>query len=75
MAERIRNNPVQVYFSDEGYDQVVFYSNLLGFVSPFDSSMLERYAALTGSEVKNGAIPEGLKRGYALDPEHPHLNI
>ena len=57
---------LQVYFSDEGYDQVVFYSNLLGFVSPFDSSMLERYAALTGSEVKNGAIPAEFKGNSAI---------
>ena len=52
---------LQAYFSDEGYDQVVFYSNLLGFVSPFDPSMLERYAALTGTEIKNGAIPSEFK--------------
>ena len=52
---------LQAYFSDEGYDQVIFYSNLLGFVSPFDPSMLERYAALTGTEIKNGAIPSEFK--------------
>ena len=52
---------LQAYFQDEGYDQVIFYSNLLGFVSPFDPSMLERYAALTGSEIKNGAIPAEFK--------------
>ena len=52
---------LQAYFSDVGYDQVIFYSNLLGFVSPFDPSMLERYAALTGTEIKNGAIPSEFK--------------
>ena len=28
---------LQAYFSDVGYDQVIFYSNLLGFVSQRDS--------------------------------------
>ncbi len=52
---------LQAFFSDEGYDQVVFYSNLLGFVSPFDPTMLQRYAALTETEIKNGAIPSEFK--------------
>ena len=52
---------LQAYFSDQGYDQVVFYSNLLGFVSPFDPSMLERYATLTETEIRNGAIPAEFK--------------
>ena len=30
------------YFRDEGYDQIVFYSNLIGFVSPYDQEMLNR---------------------------------
>ena len=52
---------LHAYFSDQGYDQVIFYSNLLGFMAPYDSSMLERFAALTDSEIKNGAIPAEFK--------------
>ena len=52
---------LQAYFSDEGYDQVIFYSNLVGFVSPYDPSMLERFAALTETEIKQGAIPSEFK--------------
>ena len=49
------------YFKDNGYDQVIFYSNLVGFVSPYDPSMLERFAALTETEIKQGAIPSEFK--------------
>ena len=52
---------LHAYFSDQGYDQVVFYSNLLGFMSPFDPSMLERYAALTDTEITSGAIQSEFK--------------
>ncbi len=53
------------YFRDEGYDQVVFYSNLLGFISPYEPGMLERYAALTGTEVRQGAIQAEFKGNSA----------
>ncbi len=49
------------YFRDEGYDQIVFYSNLLGFISPYEPEMLERYAALTGTEISQGAIQAEFK--------------
>ena len=52
---------LHAYFSDNGYDEVVFYSNLVGFMNPYDPSMLNRYAALTGTEVKDGAIPAEFK--------------
>ncbi len=52
---------LNTYFRDNGYDQVIFYSNLVGFVSPYDPDMLKRYAALTGTEIKNGAIPSEFK--------------
>ena len=42
---------LHAYFSDQGYDQVLFYSNLLGFMSPYDPSMLERFANLTDTEI------------------------
>ena len=52
---------LHAYFSDQGYDQVVFYSNLVGFVNPYNAAMLERYAAMTGAPTKNGAIPAEFK--------------
>ncbi len=52
---------LHTFFLDEGYDQIVFYSNLVGFVNPYDASMLERYAALTGTTIRNGAIQAEFK--------------
>lgn len=52
---------LHTWFSDNGYDQIVFYSNLLGFMNPYDPAMLERYAAMTGSQIKNGAIQAEFK--------------
>ena len=52
---------LHTYFSDNGYDQVVFYSNLLGFVNPFHPAMLERFAKMTGTEIKTGAIQAEFK--------------
>ncbi|MBQ9251215.1 MAG: ATP-dependent Clp protease ATP-binding subunit [Clostridia bacterium] len=49
------------YFKDEGYDQIVFYSNLVGFVSPYDPTMLSRYASLSGAEISQGAIQAEFK--------------
>ena len=56
---------LHTYFSDNGYDQVVFYSNLYGFMSPYDPSMLERFAAMTNTEAKEGAIPAEFKGNSA----------
>ena len=52
---------LQGYFQDLGYDQVVFYSNLLGFINPYDGAMLERFARMTGAEAVRGAIPAEFK--------------
>ena len=52
---------LHAYFSDQGYDQVLFYSNLLGFMSPYDPSMLERFANLTDTEVRSGAVQAEFK--------------
>jgi len=52
---------LHAYFSDQGYDQVLFYSNLLGFMSPYDPSMLERFANLTDTEIKSGAVQAEFK--------------
>ncbi len=49
------------YFRDEGYDEIVFYSNLVGFVNPYDPSMLGRYAAMSGTTVSQGAIQAEFK--------------
>ncbi|MDO5435991.1 MAG: AAA family ATPase [Clostridia bacterium] len=47
---------LHTWFRDRGYSRVVFYSNLVGFMNPYEPEMLRGYAALTGSEVKDGAI-------------------
>ncbi len=52
---------LHTWFTDEGYDQIVFYSNLVGFVSPYAPGTLERFAKLTGTEIKNGAIQAEFK--------------
>ena len=49
------------YFSDHGYDQIVFYSNLIGFMNPYNPDMLRDFAALTGQSVENGVIPAEFK--------------
>ena len=56
---------LHTWFLDHGYDQVVFYSNLVGFINPYDPEMLTRYAALTTSEIKNGAIQAEFKGNEA----------
>ena len=45
------------YFADQGWDSVVFYSNLVGLMNPYDPSMLTRYAKAARAETKNGVIP------------------
>ena len=52
---------LHTYFTDNGYDQVVFYSNLVGFVNPYNPEMLARYAKLTGAQISNGAIQAEFK--------------
>ena len=52
---------LHAYFADNGYDQVVFYSNLVGFMSPYDPAMLNNFAELTGSKIKDGAIQAEFK--------------
>ena len=49
------------YFKDEGYHQIVFYSNLVGFVSPYAPEMLSQYAAMTGTKITQGAIQAEFK--------------
>ncbi len=52
---------LHTFFSDQGYDQVAFYTNLKGFMNVYDPSMLNRFAALTDTEVRNSAIPAEFK--------------
>lgn len=52
---------LQGYFQDLGYDQVVFYSNLLGFMNPYEGAMLERFARMTGAKADQGAVPAEFK--------------
>ena len=49
------------FFSDMGYQQVVFYSNLVGFMNPYQPGMVDQFARLTGSETQQGAIPAEFK--------------
>lgn len=53
------------FFADKGYNQVVFYSNLLGFMNPYDPNMLERFSKTAGVQVENGAIPLEFKGNSA----------
>ena len=55
------NKYLHTYFSDQGYDQVVFYSNLRGFRNTYEPGTLERFAALTDTEIKNGAVQADFK--------------
>ena len=56
---------LHTYFRDEGYDQVIFYSNLVGFISPYDPGMLNRFAAMTGTSVTRGAVQAEFKGNEA----------
>ena len=49
------------YLTDNGYGQVVFYSNLVGFMNPYQPQMLTAFARQNGCEVKSGAIPAEFK--------------
>ena len=53
------------FFRDMGYQQVVFYSNLVGFMNPYESGMTEKFAASVGSECKQGTIPAEFKGNTA----------
>ena len=49
------------FFADQGYDDVVFYSNLVGLVNPWSPEMLKDYAAVTDSKIVHGAIQAEFK--------------
>ncbi len=52
---------LHTWFSDQGYEQVVFYSNLVGFVNPYNPAMLKSFAATTGTSISEGAIQAEFK--------------
>lgn len=49
------------YLADSGYSQVVFYSNLVGFMNPYASRMVERFAQASGAQAQGGVIPAEFK--------------
>ncbi len=53
------------YLTDQGYEQVVFYSNLVGFMNPYAPEKLSAFAKTNGCEVKSGAIPAEFKGNTA----------
>ena len=56
---------LQGFFADLGYEQVVFYSNLFGFVNPYAPRMLERFAQQNGVKAEGGVIPAEFKGNSA----------
>lgn len=49
------------YLADSGYSQVVFYSNLVGFMNPYAPRMVERFAQASGAQAQGGVIPAEFK--------------
>ncbi len=49
------------FLKDSGYEQVVFYSNLVGFMNPYQPQMLTAFAHQNGCTVDHGAIPAEFK--------------
>ena len=47
---------LQAFLEDNGYEHVVFYSNLVGFMNPYKSQMLSAFAAHNGGTITSGAI-------------------
>ena len=58
------------YLTDKGYAQVVFYSNLVGFMNPYAPGMLTSFARRNGCEVRSGAIPAEFKGNAASTAPH-----
>ena len=52
---------LNAYLSDAGYEQVVFYSNLVGLMNPYALEMLDNFAKTNQAEVVSGAIPAEFK--------------
>ena len=56
---------LNAYLSDAGYEQVVFYSNLVGLMNPYAPEMLDNFAKTNQAEVVSGAIPAEFKGNEA----------
>lgn len=52
---------LNAYLSDAGYEQVVFYSNLVGLMNPYAPEMLDNFAKTNQAKVVSGAIPAEFK--------------
>lgn len=52
---------LHAFLQDGGYQQVVFYSNLVGFMNPYAPKMVDDFARHNGCEVTQGAIPAEFK--------------
>lgn len=52
---------LNAYLSDAGYEQVVFYSNLVGLMNPYAPEMLDNFAKTNQAEVVSRAIPAEFK--------------
>lgn len=52
---------LQGFLMDSGYEQVVFYSNLVGFMNPYHPEQLTAFASHNGCKVASGAIPAEFK--------------
>ncbi len=53
------------FFTDLGYSQVVFYSNLVGFMNPYAPDQVRQYARLTGATCANDVIAAEFKGNKA----------
>ena len=52
---------LNAYLADAGYEQVVFYSNLVGLMNPYAPEMLDNFAKMNQAEVVSRAIPAEFK--------------
>lgn len=53
------------FFTDLGYGQVVFYSNLVGFMNPYAPEQVRQYARLTGATESGDVIAAEFKGNKA----------
>ena len=59
---------LNAYLSDAGYEQVVFYSNLVGLMNPYAPEMLDNFAKTNQAEVVRGERREYRAEHYP--PRH-----
>ena len=56
---------LMAYFQDNGWEDIVFYSNLMGFMNPYNPDMLADWAAVAGARARDGVIPAEFKGNTA----------